>query len=57
MHELVVRARQLASVAKLVRVLHWNRRAADGSILARGLACVQTVSALSTELQNLVAKQ
>ena len=26
MHELVVRARQLASVAQLVRALHWNRR-------------------------------
>ena len=34
-HELVVRARQLASVAQLVRALHRNRRAA-GSIPARG---------------------
>ena len=30
-HELSVRARQLASVAQLVRVLHWNHRA-TGSI-------------------------
>ena len=35
-HELVVRARQLASVAQLVRALHRNRRAA-GSIPARDL--------------------
>ena len=34
-HELVVRARQLDSVAQLVRALHRNRRAA-GSIPARG---------------------
>ena len=34
-HELVVRARQQASVAQLVRALHRNRRAA-GSIPARG---------------------
>ena len=33
MHELVVRARQLASVVQLVRVLHRNRKAA-GSIPA-----------------------
>ena len=30
-HELVVRARQLASVAQLVRALHRNRRAADST--------------------------
>ena len=37
-HELVVRARQLASVAQLVRALHRNRRAAGSieSIPARG---------------------
>ena len=35
MQELVVRVRQLASVAQLVRALHRNHRAA-GSILARG---------------------
>ena len=35
-HELVVGARQLTSVAKLVRALHRNRRAA-GSIPARDL--------------------
>ena len=34
-HERVVRARQLASVAQLVRALHQNRRAA-ASIPARG---------------------
>ena len=34
-HELVVRAQQLASVAQLVRALHRNRRA-TGSIPARG---------------------
>ena len=34
-HELVVRAQQLSSVAQLVRALHRNRRAA-GSIPARG---------------------
>ena len=35
MHELVVRARQLDSVAQLVRALHRNRRTA-GSIPATG---------------------
>ena len=34
LQELVVRARQLDSVAQLDRALHWNRRAA-GSIPAR----------------------
>ena len=33
-HELVVKARQVDSVAQLVRALHWNRRTA-GSIPAR----------------------
>ena len=33
--ELVIRARQLDSVAQLVRALHWNHRAA-GSMPARG---------------------
>ena len=34
--QLAVRARQLASVAQLVRALHWNHRA-TGSIPVRGL--------------------
>ena len=44
-HELVVRARQLASVAQLVRALHRNRRAAV-SIPARDLHVVAFFAAV-----------
>ena len=50
-HERVVRARQLASVAQLVTALHWNRRA-QVRFLPGPLVRSNTVNAYKFPLDN-----